>query len=65
MPAGVAATSWGEGRIDLFWIGPEGDLLHRASVGGTWRETESLGGRPAPTPGVTAWAVDQMQVFAV
>jgi len=64
-PAGVAVASWGDGRIDLFWVGSEGDLLHRVSDGGTWRETESLGGTPASTPGATAWAVDQLQVFAV
>jgi hypothetical protein len=63
--AGIAAVSWGPERLDLFWIGPEGDLLHRASEGGTWLETESLGGIPASTPGVTAWAVGEMQVFAV
>ena len=63
--AGVAVASWGDGRIDLFWVGSEGDLLHRVSDGGAWRETESLGGTPASTPGATAWAVDQLQVFAV
>ena len=62
---GVAAVSWGEGRIDRFWIGPEGDLLHAAFAGGSWLPTESLGGSLAGTPGVTAWAVDQLEVFAV
>ena len=64
-PGGVAAVSWGEGRIDRFWVGPEGDLLHAAFDGERWLETESLGGTPASTPGATAWEVDQLQVFAV
>jgi hypothetical protein len=64
-PAGIAAVSWGEGRIDRFWIGPDGDLRHAAVVDGAWLETESLGGTPASAPAVTAWAVDQMEVFAV
>jgi hypothetical protein len=62
---GVAAVSWGAGRIDRFWVGPDGDLLHAAFDGDGWLETESLGGAPASTPGVTAWDVDQLQVFAV
>ena len=64
-PGGIAAVSWGEGRIDRFWIGPDGDLLHAAFDGDRWLEAESLGGSPASVPGVTAWAVDQLQVFAV
>jgi hypothetical protein len=63
--AGIAAVSWGEDRIDRFWVGPEGDLLHAAFDGARWLETESLGGTPASTPGVTAWAIDELQVFAV
>ena len=31
----------------------------------TWGEPESLGGTLASTPAVTAWAVDQLQVFAI
>ena len=41
MTAGpVAAVSWGPGRIDRFWIGPAGDLLHAAFVDGAWLPTE-------------------------
>jgi hypothetical protein len=25
----LCAVSWGEGRIDLFWIGDDGGLWHR------------------------------------
>ncbi len=31
----------------------------------SWGDVESLGGTLASGPAVTAWAVDQMQVFAV
>jgi hypothetical protein len=63
--AGIAAVSWGEGRIDRFWVGPNGDLLHAIFAGDAWGPTESLGGSLIGTPGVTAWAVDRMEVFAV
>src|SRR5436305_14786376 len=62
---GVAAVSWGPGRIDRFWVGPDGDLLHAAFDGTAWGATESLGGNLLGTPGATAWAVDQLEVFAV
>ena len=64
-PRGLAAVSWGPGRIDRFWIGREGDLLHQAFDRGTWGAVESLGGQPVSTPGVTAWAVDELEVFCV
>ena len=40
-------------------------LVHRVFVSGTWSEPESLGGTLASAPAVTAWAVDQLQVFAI
>jgi hypothetical protein len=61
----VAAVSWGPGRIDLFTVGPERDLTHRAFRGGSWSEPISLGGRLASAPAATAWAVDQLEVFAI
>jgi hypothetical protein len=60
----VAAVSWEPDRIDLFWVDADRVLWHRAYAGG-WTEPESLGGRLASPPAVTAWAPDQMEVFAV
>jgi hypothetical protein len=34
-------------------------------VDGAWKPTESLGGSPVGSIGVAAWAVDQLEVFAV
>ena len=47
---GLAAVSWGEGRLDLFWIGDDGALWHRAWSAGRWLADERLGGEPASTP---------------
>jgi hypothetical protein len=61
----LAAVSWGEDRIDLFWTEDGGGLRHRASIAGSWAEAEDLGGRLASPVAVTAWAPDRMEVFAV
>ena len=43
-----------------------GELVHRAAWSdGAWLEPESLGGTLASNPAATAWAVDQLEVFAV
>lgn len=62
---GTAAVARGEGRIDLFWVDFDGALIHRGFGDGAWAEAESLGGTLASAPAVTAWAVDEMEVFAV
>lgn len=61
----LAAVSWGEGRIDLFWVDRQRAPWHRAFIGGAWAEPESLDGRLASGPAVTAWGVDRMEVFAI
>jgi hypothetical protein len=62
----VAAVSRGEGQISLFWVDAGRALWHREwTAGSGWGEAESLGGRLASGPAVTAWAVDEMEVFAV
>ena len=65
MNKGIAAVSWGRGRIDLFWADTDSALVHRAFEDGRWSEPESLGGTLTAPPAATAWAVDQLQVFAV
>ena len=65
MIEGTAAVSWGEDRIDLFWVGADRTLTHRSFHDGAWDEPESLGGTLASAPAATAWAADQLQVFAV
>jgi hypothetical protein len=61
----IAAVSWGPGRIDLFTIGADRDLVHRSFRDGVWGEPESLGGRLASAPAATAWAIDELEVFAI
>ena len=35
-PRGVSAVSWAPGRIDLFWVGEDGGLVHRVREGDAW-----------------------------
>lgn len=65
MTKGCAAVSWGEGRIDLFWVDSDSSLAHRAFEDGVWSDAESLGGTLTSAPTATAWAVDHLQVFAI
>ena len=62
---GTASVSWANGRIDIFWVETDRSLIHKAFVDGTWLAAESLGRTLASPPAVTAWAVDQLQVFAI
>ena len=64
-PRGLAATTRGPGRLDLFWVDDDRALWHQAQVDGAWAEPESLGGHLASAPTVVAWALDEMEVFAV
>ena len=64
-PRGLAATTWGPGRLDLFWVDDDRALWHSAQAAGAWTEPESLGGELASGPTVVAWAEGEMEVFAV
>jgi hypothetical protein len=61
----LASVSSGAGRIDLFWRDDADALWHRSFDGQAWAEPDPLGGTLASGPAVTAWAPDQLEVFAV
>jgi hypothetical protein len=46
-----AACGWGPDRLDVFAVGPDGDLLHTSCNGGDWSEFASLGAPPLGTAG--------------
>ncbi len=63
---GLAAVSWGPGRIDLFWRGADDQgLWHRSWTANGWSTPESMGGALASNPAVVTWDVDRLEVFAV
>lgn len=64
-----AVASWDANRIDVFALGADRQILHKAfdtSLGlqgtGAW---ESLGGTFSSQPAVVAWAPNRLDVFAV
>ncbi|KAL8937474.1 MAG: hypothetical protein Q9216_004402 [Gyalolechia sp. 2 TL-2023] len=65
----VAASTWGQGRLDVFCRGPDGDLLHQFWDGTSWRPSlgslESLGGSISSSPSVISWGENRLDIFAI
>ena len=64
-PAGVAAVTRADGRLELFWVGAGRGLFHATLTRGGWSAPEALGGVLASPPAVTAWGDEPMEVFAI
>ena len=64
---GPAVSSWGGGRLDLFFRDSrDGHLAHQWYVPGslaTWTAPESLGGTLTSQPAVASWAPGRYDVF--
>ncbi|KAL8993688.1 MAG: hypothetical protein Q9188_007264 [Gyalolechia gomerana] len=65
----VAASTWGQDRLDVFCRGPDGDLLHQYYDGTAWQPSagslESLGGSISSGPSVVSWGQNRLDIFAV
>lgn len=65
----VTVSSWGPGRLDLFCLGPTGDLKHQYYDGTQWQPSEggleSLGGILATTPTAVSWGPNRLDIFAL
>jgi hypothetical protein len=62
---GIAATSWGNNRIDLFVNGTDGAIWHKWWDGRAWRGWESLGGCSPATPTAVSTDPGRVDVFVV
>lgn len=63
LTAGPTVSTWGPGRLDVFWVGADTHLWHRWFSNG-WQATENLGGHLKGVPAaVTAWA-GRIDIFA-
>ncbi|GII20416.1 hypothetical protein [Planosporangium mesophilum] len=60
----VVVKSVAPGRLDLFTVGADRALHHRAFRDGRWSGWEDLGGQLASTPAVGSLGPDQFDVFA-
>ena len=64
--SGPAVISWDQTRIDVFYKGSTGHLMHTTFLlGQLWvGTTEDLGGHINSTPSVSAWGYGRFDVFA-
>ncbi|MET0693327.1 MAG: hypothetical protein ABWY56_05320, partial [Propionibacteriaceae bacterium] len=60
--SGIAASSWGPGRLDLFGQGQDGACWHKWFEGG-WSEWESLGGGFTSPLAAVSWDHGRIDVF--
>jgi hypothetical protein len=61
---GVAASSWGPDRLDLFTIGQDGAVYQRPWEGG-WEDWVNLGGRTGYGPAAISRAPNIMDLFVI
>ncbi len=65
----LAAASWGPNRVDVFALGNDLQMFHKALTGNTWYPSptgwEPLGGAFSSPPAVTAWGANRLDIFAV
>ena len=74
-PAGMArpntewVTSWGQNRLDIFGLGTDGAMYHKAWDGSAWRPSPldwaRLGGVFTSPPAVVAWGQNRLDVFGL
>jgi hypothetical protein len=65
---GPAVCSWGEGRLDVFGIGTDGQMYHKWYQNG-WQPWESLGGQFSPNAlgnaAAVSWGPGRIDLFAI
>jgi hypothetical protein len=60
--SGTAVTSWGAGRLDVFYRGTDNALWHKWFANNVW-STESLGGVLTSAPAAASWSQGRLDVF--
>jgi hypothetical protein len=68
-PASIAVASWNPDRLDIFGIGIDRAMYHRAWDGSAWlpspADWESLGGAFTSSPAVVSWNHDRLDIFGL
>ena len=64
-----SVTAWGQNRLDIFGIGTDGAMYHKAWNGSAWQPLglgwERLGGVFTSPPAVTAWGENRLDIFGL
>jgi hypothetical protein len=67
--AAIAATSWGANRLDIFGLGTENQMYHKAWDGTAWLPSptgwEALGGVFDSPPAVVSWGANRLDIFGL
>jgi len=59
-----AVTTWTKGQMQVFSIGPEGDLSSLYWDGRAWHPWHSHGGEFIGSPAACSWGAERIDVFA-
>ncbi len=72
LPTPAADTwvaSWGQNRLDIFGLGTDGAMYHKAWDGTAWRPSltdwERLGGVFTSPPAVASWGQNRLDIFGL
>jgi hypothetical protein len=67
--AGGWVAAWGPNRLDIFGLGTDSQMFHKAWDGSAWypspTDWEPLGGIFASPPAVVAWGPDRLDIFGL
>jgi hypothetical protein len=65
----IAAVAWGSNRLDIFGLGTDHQMFHKAWTGSAWAPSqtgwEPLGGIFSSPPAVVAWGPNRLDIFGL
>src|ERR1035438_5245772 len=62
----IAVVAWGPNRLDVFGLGTDYAMYHKAWLGNSWQpQWEYLGGKFNSPPAVASWAANRLDVFGL
>jgi hypothetical protein len=62
---GVAAASWASNRLDIFTVGGDHAMYHRAWDGSVWEPWEDLAGYSSAAPAAVSQAPNRINIFTI
>ncbi len=65
----VAVNSWGANRLDIFGLGTDDQMYHKAWDGSEWLPSvtgwEAVGGGFNSPPAVVSWSANRLDIFGL
>ena len=65
----ISAVSWGTNRLDIFGLGQDNAMYHKAWDGNSWLPSENdwerLGGVFTSPPAVASWGTNRLDIFGL